>query len=53
MLVLLGSTTWVSGGLWAPDGLYSRFVSPLIGLLWVLVVSWVLLARSPATRVGW
>lgn len=53
VLVLLGSTTWVSGGLWAPDGLYSRFVSPLIGLVWVLVVSWVLLARSPATRAGW
>jgi hypothetical protein len=28
VLVFLGGTTWVSGGLWAPDGLYSRFVSP-------------------------
>jgi hypothetical protein len=53
VLVLLGGTTWVSGGFWAPDGAYSRFVSPVIGLGWVLVVSWVLLTRSPATRAGW
>jgi hypothetical protein len=53
VLVLLGGTTWVSGGFWAPDGAYSRFVSPIIGLVWVLVVSRVLLTRSPATRAGW
>jgi hypothetical protein len=53
VLVLLGGTTWLSDGLWAPDGAYSRFVSPIIGVVWVLVVSWVLLTRSPATRAGW
>jgi hypothetical protein len=53
VLVLLGGTTWVSGGFWAPDGVYSRFVSPVIGLAWVMVVSWVLLSRGPATRAGW
>lgn len=53
VLVLLGGTTWVSGGFWAPDGLYSRFVSPVIGVVWVLVVSRVLLTGSPATRAGW
>ena len=53
VLVLLGGTTWLSGGYWAPDGVYSRFVSPAIGLIWLLVVSKVLLARSPATRAGW
>ena len=53
VLVLLGGTTWVSGGLWAPDGAYSRFVSPVIGLAWIVVVSRVLLTRSPATRAGW
>jgi len=53
VLVLLGGTTWVSGGFWAPDGAYSRFVSPAIGLVWVLVASRVLLSRSPATRSGW
>jgi hypothetical protein len=53
VLVLLGGTTWLSGGFWAPDGVYSRFVSPAIGLVWALVVSWILLTRSPATRAGW
>ena len=53
VLVLLGGTTWLSGGFWAPDGAYSRFVSPIIGLVWVMVVSRVLLTRSLATRSGW
>ena len=53
VLVLLGGTTWLSGGFWAPDGVYSRFVSPIIGLAWILVASRVLLTRSPATRGGW
>jgi hypothetical protein len=53
VLVLLGGTTWLSGGFWAPDGAYSRFVSPIIGLVWIVVVSRILLARSPATRAGW
>jgi hypothetical protein len=53
VLVLLGGTTWVSGGLWAPDGLYSRLVSPLICALWLLVVSRVLLARGPSTHASW
>jgi hypothetical protein len=53
LLVLLGGTTWLSGGFWAVDGAYSRFVSPLIGLVWIVVVSRVLLSRSPATRAGW
>ncbi len=53
VLVLLGGTTWVNGGFWTPDGSYSRFVSPLIGLAWVLVVSRVLLTKSPATRAAW
>ena len=53
VLVLLGGTTWLSGGYWAPDGAYSRYVSPIIGLVWVLIVSRILLTRSPATRTGW
>jgi hypothetical protein len=52
-LGVLGGSTWLSGGLWAPDGAYSRFVMPVILVLWVLVVSRVLLARSPAARAGW
>ena len=50
VLVLLGGTTWMTGGLWAPDGVYSRFVSPAIGLVWVLVVSRVLGSESCSAR---
>lgn len=53
VLVLLGGTAWLSGGFWAPDGTYSRFISPLIGLVWVAVVSWILMTQSPPTRAGW
>jgi hypothetical protein len=53
VLTLLGGTTWLADGFWAPDGLYSRFVSPAIGLVWILVASRVLLTRAPAARVGW
>ena len=53
VLGVLGSTTWLSGGVWAPDGTYTRFVSPVLLLLWVMVVSRVLLTQSPATRAGW
>jgi hypothetical protein len=52
VLVLLGGTTWLSGGFWAPDGAYSRFISPIIGLVWAVVLSRVV-TRSPATRAGW
>ena len=53
VLVLLGSTTWASGGFWAPDGIYSRLVSPVIGLAWILAVSRVLLIQRPALRAAW
>jgi hypothetical protein len=53
VLGLLGGTTWLTGGFWAPDGVYSRFVWPGIGLVWGMVVSGVLLTQSPATRSGW
>lgn len=52
VLGVLGGTTWLTG-FWAPDGIYSRFVLPTISLMWVLVVSRVLLTRSPATRAAW
>ena len=53
VLGVLGGATWLGGGFWAPDGGYSRFISPLLLLLWVLVVSRVLLTRNPATRAAW
>jgi hypothetical protein len=53
VLGVLGGSTWLPGGIWAPDGAYSRFVMPVILLLWAVVVSRVLLTRSPAGRSGW
>jgi len=53
VLVLLGGTTWLGAGFWAPDGGYARTVSPLVGLVWIVVVSRILLARAPATRASW
>lgn len=53
LLVLAGAVTWQSNGFWAPDGAYTRFVSPAIGFVWIVVVSWVLLNRSPATGKAW
>lgn len=52
VLGLLGGFTWMSDGFLAPDGAYTRFVAPLIGLVWVVVVSRVL-NRTPPTRAGW
>ena len=49
MLVLIGGTTWASDGIWAPDGAYSRFISPIIGLAWIAVISGLLTMRSPKT----
>ena len=52
VLGVLGGTTWLHG-FWAPDGAYARFVSPLLLLLWVVVVSRVILARGPSGRGAW
>jgi hypothetical protein len=49
VLVLLGGTTWAGDGFWAPDGAYSRFISPIIALAWITVVSGFLYLRSPST----
>jgi hypothetical protein len=43
VLVLLGGTTWATGGIWAADGAYSRLISPIIDIAWVVVISGVLL----------
>jgi hypothetical protein len=48
VIVLLGGTTWAGDGFWAPDGAYSRFVSPIVGLAWIAVVSGLLAMRSPS-----
>ena len=52
VLVLVGGSTWLSGGFWSPSGAYSRFVSPAILLAWIVVVGRAL-TRSPASHAGW
>lgn len=52
VLGVAGGTTWMSSGLWAPDGAYSRLILPIISLVWIVVVSGVL-KRAPATRGEW
>jgi hypothetical protein len=52
VLVLLGGFAWMGGGVLAPDGAFSRYVSPLICLVWIAVFGRVL-QNSPATRAGW
>lgn len=52
VLTVLGGTTWLSGGIWAPDGLYSRLILPVIGLLWVVVLNTIIWNR-PFARSGW
>jgi hypothetical protein len=53
VLGVLGGTTWLNGGLWAPDGAYSRLIFPVIGIVWIAVVTRVLLAHKPAARTAW
>jgi hypothetical protein len=48
VLVLLGATTWAGDGFWAPDGAYARYVSTIVALAWVAVVSGFLYVRSPS-----
>ena len=52
VLGVAGGTTWVAGGFWAPDGIYSQFVWPIVGLVWLVVFNGVL-TKSPATRAAW
>ncbi len=49
VLVLLGATTWAGDGIWAPDGAYIRYISPIIALAWIAVVSGFLYKLSPST----
>jgi hypothetical protein len=53
ILGVLGGTTWASTGFWAPDGVYSLYIWPIVGLVWVLVVTAILLRQRPSVREGW
>jgi hypothetical protein len=48
VLVLLGATTWAGDGIWAPDGAYTQFISPIIALAWIVVVSGFLYNLHPS-----
>jgi hypothetical protein len=48
VLVLLRATTWAGDGFWAPDGAYTRFISTIVALAWIAVVSGFLYMRSPS-----
>ena len=48
VLVLLGATTWAGDGFWTPSGAYTRFISPIVGLVWIVVVSGFLYRLSPS-----
>jgi hypothetical protein len=50
VLVLLRATTWAGDGFWAPDGAYAHYISTIIALAWVAVVSGFLYVRSPSTE---
>ena len=52
VLVLLGGTTWASDGFWAPDGAYSRFISPIIALVWIAVISGLLTRGLSTSRAA-
>lgn len=49
LLVLAGASAWASSGVWAPDGAYVQFVSPVIFLAWIAVVSAFLRRMSPVS----
>jgi hypothetical protein len=46
--VSLGGTTWAGDGFWSPDGAYCRYISPIVFLGWIAVVSGFLVMRSPS-----
>jgi len=48
---VFASTTWLPGGFWAPDGLYSAVIFPIIGLVWVVAAGRVL-AKLPISKNG-
>jgi hypothetical protein len=48
VVLLLGTTSWAGDGFWAPDGAYSRYITTIVGLAWVAVVSGFLYMRSPS-----
>lgn len=45
LAILVSGTTWAADGFWAPDGLYNAYISPVIFIVWVVLLSVLLLRR--------
>jgi hypothetical protein len=45
LAILASGTTWARDGFWAPDGVYNAYISPIIFVVWTVVVSVLLLMR--------
>jgi len=50
VLTLLGGTTWARNGFWAPDGMYSHLIAPVLANVWIAVVSGLLTRGASTTR---
>jgi hypothetical protein len=50
VLVVLGGTTWASGGFWAPDGAYLQYVTPIIFAVLITFFSGLLTASVATER---
>ena len=48
VLILLRATTWAGDGFWAPDGAYTHYISTIVALAWVAVVSGFLMMQRPS-----
>lgn len=48
VLILLRATTWAGHGFWAPDGAYTHYISTIVALAWVAVVSGFLMMQTPS-----
>jgi hypothetical protein len=47
--ILVSGTTFAGDGFWAPDGLYNAYITPVVFVVWVVVLSVLLLRRALAT----
>jgi hypothetical protein len=45
LAILLSGTTWARDGFWAPDGAYNAYITPIIFVVWIVVLSALLLLR--------
>jgi hypothetical protein len=48
--VLVSGTTWARDGFWAPDGVYNAYITPILFVVWAVVVSVLLLSRAARTE---